>query len=62
MPIAAEQPEEPSLSERLETQKELVARLISEGKDATEANATLYELGKLLDKTLRKTGASSASQ
>ena len=36
------------LENRLAAQKELVARIISEGKDATEANTQLYELGKAL--------------
>jgi len=38
-----------------------VARLISEGKDASAANATLYELSKALSEIPRKTKASSAA-
>jgi hypothetical protein len=44
-----EQLDEASLEKRLEAQKELVARLISEGRDAVEANRRLYELSKVLD-------------
>jgi hypothetical protein len=44
----SEQFDEASLARRLEAQKELVARLISEGKDATAANAALYELSTAL--------------
>ena len=47
MAIGSEQLDEASLEARL-AQKQLVARLISEGKDATEANTQLYELSKAL--------------
>ena len=42
MAIGSVQVAETSLENRLAAQKELVARIISEGKDATEANAKLY--------------------
>jgi hypothetical protein len=48
MAIADTQTDEASLAQRLEIQKRLVDRLIREGKDATEANAKLYELSKAL--------------
>jgi hypothetical protein len=48
MAIGSVQVAETSLENRLAAQKELVARIISEGKDATEANAQLYELSKAL--------------
>jgi hypothetical protein len=48
MAIGYEQLHEASLEVRLAAQKQLVARLISEGKDATEANTQLYELSKAL--------------
>ena len=48
MAIGIQQPDEASLEKRFIAQKRLVARLISEGKDATEANAQLYELSKAL--------------
>ena len=44
----SEQLHEASLEKRLEAQKQSVARLISEGKDAIEANAKLYQLSKAL--------------
>jgi hypothetical protein len=58
MVIAAEQLDEASLATRLEAQKELVARLISEGKDATEANASLYELSTALAEIRRDSNSS----
>jgi hypothetical protein len=48
MAIGSEQLDEASLKMRLAAQKQLVARLVSEGKDATEANTQLYELSKAL--------------
>ena len=48
MAIRYEQLDVASLEVRLAAQKQLVARLISEGKDATEANTQLYELSKAL--------------
>ena len=48
MAIGSEQVDDASLEKRLAAQKQLVARLISEGKDATEANRKLYELSKAL--------------
>ena len=62
MDTPAEQLDEASLAKRLEAQKEFVARLISEGKDATAANAALYELSKALSEIRRKPKASSTSQ
>jgi hypothetical protein len=44
----SEQLHETSLDQRLEKQKQLVARLVSEGKDPIDANAKLYELSKSL--------------
>ena len=46
--IRSEQLDEASLEVSLAAQKVLVAQLISEAKDATEANAKLYELSKAL--------------
>ena len=57
----SEQLDDANLAARLEAQKLVVARLVSEGKDASEANAALYELSKALDER-RKTNASSATQ
>jgi hypothetical protein len=48
MDTMSEQLHEASLEKRLEAQKQLVARLISEGKDAIEANGKLYELSNAL--------------
>ncbi len=62
MATSPEQVDEASLAKRLEAQKLLVARLVSEGKDATEANAALYELSKALSELRRKTNASSTAQ
>ena len=62
MDTPAEQLDEASLAKRLEAQKEFVARLISEGKDASAANATLYELSKVLSEIRRKPKASSTAQ
>ena len=42
MATTLEQVDEASLAKRLEEQKQLVARLVSEGKDASDANVTLY--------------------
>ena len=50
MAIGSERLDEASLEARLAAQKQLVARLVSEGKDATEANTQLYELSKTLAK------------
>jgi len=61
MDTPAEQLDEASLAKRLAAQKELVARLISEGKDASAANASLYDLSKALSEIGRKTKASSAA-
>ena len=46
MPILTEEFDEANLWKRLEQQKVLVERLVAEGKDATSANAILYELSK----------------
>ena len=54
MDTPAVQLDEASLAQRLEAQKEFVARLISEGKDASSANALLYELSKALSEMRRK--------
>ena len=62
MDTPAEQLDEASLAKRLEAQKEFVARLISEGKDASDANATLYELSKALSEIRRKANASSTAE
>ena len=43
------------LQERLREQKLLVGRLVSEGKDASEANAKLYDLSKASSEIRRKT-------
>ena len=48
MAIGSVQVAEISLENRLAAQKELVARIISEGKDATEGSAQLFELSKAL--------------
>ena len=62
MATTPEQLDEASLARRLEAQKLVVARLVSEGKDASAANATLYELSKALSEIRRKTNASSTAQ
>ena len=54
MAIGSERLDEASLEVRLAAQKQLVARLISEGKDATEANTQLYELSKALAEIRRE--------
>ena len=54
MDTPAVQLDEASLAQRLEAQKEFVARLISEGKDASSANALLYELSKAQSERRRK--------
>lgn len=59
--VGRDELDEASLQKRLEAQKLLVARLVAEGKDATNANATLYELGKALEDR-RKTNVASAAQ
>ena len=59
MAIAPEQLDEASVARRLQEQKDLVDRLIREGKDATEANAKLYEFGKLHERILRRTSVTS---
>ena len=51
MSVIAEQLDETDLKKRIERQKALVARLISEGKPTAEANARLYELSKMLHRT-----------
>ena len=61
MATTLEQLDEASLAARLEAQKLVVARLVSEGNDASEANAALYELSKALDGR-RRTNASSIAQ
>jgi hypothetical protein len=60
--LSADALDEASLQKRLEEQKLLVARLVSEGKDATNANAKLYDLGKALSEIRSKTSASSTAQ
>ena len=62
MATTLEQLDEASLAKRLEEQKQLVARLVSEGKDASDANAALYKLGKALEDIRRKSRASSTGQ
>ena len=62
MAIAPEQLDEASVARRLQEQKDLVDRLIRESKYATEANAKLYELGKLYERILRKTSFVSITQ
>jgi hypothetical protein len=59
--LSAEYLDEANLQKRLEEQKRLVARLVSEGKDATDANARLYDLSKALSETRNKTRASSTA-
>ena len=54
--------DEASLQKRLEEQKLLVDRLVSEGKDASDANAKLYDLSKALSKIRRKNNTSPATQ
>ena len=62
MATTLEQLDEASLAKRLEEQKQLVARLVSEGKDATDANATLYALGKALEDVRCKSRVASTTQ
>jgi sirohydrochlorin ferrochelatase len=51
MPLVPQQLDETELERRLQHQKALVAHLVSEGKQTAEANATLYELSDLLQRT-----------
>jgi hypothetical protein len=60
--LGAEDLDEANLQKRLEAQKLVVARLVSEGKDATNANAKLYDLSKALSEIRSKTSASSTAQ
>ena len=62
MATTLEQVDEASLAKRLEEQKQLVARLVSEGKDASDANVTLYALGKALEDIRRKSRVASSAQ
>ena len=62
MATTLEQLDVASLAKRLEEQKQLVARLVSEGKDASDANATLYALGKALEDIRRKSRVASSAQ
>ena len=48
MSLITEQTDEKDLSRRIQRQKALVARLVSEGKSTTEANVELYELSNAL--------------
>jgi hypothetical protein len=48
MSLITEQTDEKELSRRIQRQKALVARLVSEGKSTIEANAELYELSNAL--------------
>jgi hypothetical protein len=48
MSLIAEPLDENDLERRLQRQKALVARLVSEGKSTIEANAELYELSNAL--------------
>jgi hypothetical protein len=48
MPTTTQQRDEFDLEERVRRQKELVARLVSEGKQANDANKLLYELSSTL--------------
>jgi hypothetical protein len=50
MSVIEEQLDETDLKKRIERHKALVARLVSEGKPAAEANAKLYELSKTLQR------------
>ena len=54
--------DEASLQTRVEEQKLFVARLVSEGKDASGANAILYELCKTLSDIRSKAVAPSSAQ
>jgi hypothetical protein len=62
MATTPDQLDEASLVKRLEAQKLLVARLVSEGKDASAANAKLYNLSNALSEIRRKTNAASTAQ
>ena len=62
MATTLEQLDEASLAKRLEEQKQLVACLVSEGKDASDANVTLYALGKALEDIRRKSRVASSAQ
>ena len=48
MSLIAEQIDEKDLERRIQRQKTLVARLVSEGKPTTEANTELYALSNAL--------------
>jgi hypothetical protein len=48
MSLITQQADEKDLEKRIQRQKALVARFVSEGKSAIEANAELYELSNAL--------------
>jgi hypothetical protein len=48
MSLIAEQIDEKDLERRIQRQKTLVARLVSEGKSTIKANTELYELSNAL--------------
>ena len=48
MSLITEHIDEKDLERRIQRQKALVARLVSEGKSTIEANAELYELSNAL--------------
>ena len=48
MSLITEQVDEKDLEQRIQRQKALVARFVSEGKSTIEANAELYELSNAL--------------
>ena len=62
MATTLEQLDEASIAKRFEAQKLVVARLVSEGKNARDANATLYALSKALEDIRRKSRVASTAQ
>lgn len=60
--LGAEDLDVASLQQRIEEQKLFVARLVREGKDASGANAMLYELSKALSEIRCKTDASTTTK
>jgi hypothetical protein len=61
MSLITEQVDEKELEKRIQRQKALVARFVSEGKSTIEANAELYELSNALCSMRERRRPSSSS-
>jgi hypothetical protein len=61
MSLITEQVDERELEKRIQRQKALVARFVSEGKSTIEANAELYELSNALCSMRERRRPSSSS-